>query len=463
MTKSLRAWLVAGCAVAVLGAVLARPSLLERIGPQAEASGAPELDEMWHALSTYRTFYGSAGVGMLRVDASIPAFTLDVHGHRRAVVLGASREERSRRGATGRLSWNGQELFWAPTGEEPILLPAVYEDRVAEVWAHLRAGTGEGFTLTPATEQQRPVGLLPPRAALVPYVVDTPFDWHDGWRLLVWVENGRAMFFGVTDLDGQPLELGGNILGQVGFNPASSGIIRDVPLDPDLLDPWAPEHPDQHAFQNPLSQVRAPHGEVRLRHWTDAMYHHNLRRVWFEAEHVQGDLGNQVYVATCDDGPALHKESIHTQWTVPDDAETVTRLASAQAACDSVHFHMGIRPWVESFGPHVRSCVEGEWRMENTATDPPTLLWTKDVDLCERDDSQGVPLFRDADMPMSADLSQLRIVFEGAASVECLAEGERGGRATLRQTTFRTRTDHRVHAPLLSWDCYPGWNPVDPD
>jgi len=424
-------------------------------------STGPEIDSFWHAVSSYRTLYESVGLGVLRVDASVPAFTLDLTGHPVTGLVGIPYRLR-KRGVTGRLSWNGHELYWAPTGQAPVLLPDVYEERVAEVWAHLRLGTGEGFTLTPASEEELPVGVVRGRPARVPYIVDTPFDWHDDWRILVWVENGNAMAFGVTDLAGEPLRVGGYVLGQVPFSPAAWRIIRDVPLDPDLLEPWAPEHPDQHRIQDPLFQVRAIHGEIRLRHWTDGMFHDNVRRVWFESETQSGATANQAYLSSCDDGPARNHQPIHTVWRVPTDGDASARLFAAQAECAEVRFHAGIRGWVESFGPHVEACVEGTWQLQSTATEPPTVLWMQDIDLCHRDTSEGVPLFHDATMPRSADLSKLELVFAGSASVECLGEGQRGGRAILRQTTFRIQSDQRVHAPVMWWDCYPGWDPASP-
>jgi hypothetical protein len=64
-----------------------------------------------------------------------------------------------------------------------------------------------------------------------------------------------------------------------------------------------------------------------------------------------------------------------------------------------------------------------------------------------------LPYVMDADMSMTGDLSALQVEIDGTMMVDCLSTGDGGGAVRL----YLTR------APVLSWDCFPGWDPSDPD
>jgi hypothetical protein len=419
-----------------------------QVGPTASASAPPELAATWDHLSTFRTLYQRVGVGILRVDAAAPAFTYDLYGG----VNGGDRSDEPTKAPRGRLSWDGQSLYWGPEGGEPVELPQLYADRVSEVWALLRSG-GEGIALAPATPSQLPKGTRNP-PNYTAYVVNTPFPWDDDYTLIAWLAGQYVVYLSVTHPNGEPVVASGVWLGRFAF-PTGPHVLKNVPLDPDLFDPYMPEPYDQHAIQDPARPAFNYHGGVRQRRSDDGMYHDNLRRVWLQT--IQASqvwpVTSALTVDTCDAGPSSTKDVVYARWGVVPSGDVGARIAAAQAECDRVHFHMGFKPTLISRKPHVSSCFEGTWRVLDTATTPETVLWEKTYDVCAQGTPKVLPYVMDADMSMTGDLSALQVEIDGTMMVDCLSTGDGGGAVRL----YLTR------APVLSWDCFPGWDPSDPD
>jgi hypothetical protein len=422
----------------------------------AHAEGADLMDGPRQRYADFRTLTISTDRGVLRIDTDRRAMALD--------LIGAPRKSQGWGDVPipsieARITWADDRLWIARTLGEPVELPALFADRVGEVYDTITQGLDD-FTF----EVQHPGQLNAdyvetyklhfrsgPDLQLDRWRrVHTPWAWDDDFAVFVFVGHQRGEIAGLNILDlrssaKRPLTLAGpeeprtDDFGFVGI----ADELYDLPINPDIEDPHKPkdlrEHWPQYAG-NPDKML----------------YHEKLRTVFLEQNASSTDpprLDDSCEAAGTTTMP------VTAMWTVPSDPDTQARLNAARAQCSEVRLATGMR--VKLKAPSVgEACYQGQWRVIDRSTTPPRVLWSENVGTCVADGDLVDPFDKVAKIPAQASAGDLAMQFVGTATMTCAAIGDPNQSGLIRFEYVSEKNNlhgrFRFH-PRLTWDCYPGW------
>lgn len=406
--------------------------------PDARGEHPVLVEQAIADLLNYNTLYDGSGTGgVLQVDVEQEVITYDCR--------------------EARVHWDGTHL-WIHREHAlgPEQLPAMWADRVRDVWDEWRSGFANSAFVVESPVPFDDHAFEDPGKTW--HRVELPFPWMAAYLVYVQVmNNGRMGLLSVYHADThQPVGLGPRWTGQqTGYQPAylRNAIVTpengntNVPLSPETYSPNRPATQPSAGGWRPGAKAGA-HGERSSPTW------HQLQQfVKLVRSDTHGGLTAGPQLSNrCETASAVYTAPLDVAFAFPDDPDKAALATQAAAQCPNAGFHTKLTVFHHPVAGQ-RTCATATWRVVNTLPDPDVVLWQHQIDECRNGPSEGrLEYPTELALPVGSDPTGLEVQLQGQVQIQCNQVSAPGLGGIGNVLAGFLLDDY----PVLSWPgCYP--------